>query len=296
MIKKTIEYIKIPKKVFYTVIALIIIALIAKALKPSVEEVDLATIEKGVFRKVIIDEAMTEFTNKKVLTAPADGITPSLDFNEGDAIKKGDVLISFTWDRIMQIKAPFDGYVLRIFEKDQRHVVRGTPLLEVGNSDELVVIAKILSEEVVDVKVGQKVFITKWGKEKPLEAKVIKIEKAAQEEISALGVKEQRVKVHMKILTERSVWRNLGDGFKVEVSIITEEIPDSLLLPVSSLFTIEGRTVIYIEEKGRSKVVLVEIGSQNREFALLKTPLKPGTKVVQYPGPNFHDGLRIKQR
>lgn len=296
MIRKTVEYIRIPKKLFYAIIIGSLVAMGFKMIKPTEQLVDLTTIQEGLFQKTIVDEAMTEYSEKQIITAPADGITPKLLYKEGNLVKTGMVLGYFKWDREIPIKAPFHGYILKIFEKDERHVPRGTPLLEIGDPSELVVIARLLSEEVVDVKLGQRAIISKWGKNQNLDAVVTKIEKAAEEEVSALGVKEQRVKVHLKITTDREVWKALGDGYKVEVAIITEQKENVLLLPISTLFSFEGKPAIYTVKDNKAKLTFIEVGEKNKNFAELKTKLSEGAKVIQYPGPSLGDGVKVKSR
>lgn len=296
MIKKTVEYIKIPKKIFFPILALVIIGALIKFLKPQVQLVDTGTITQGKFQKVIIDEGITEFKEKQILTAPADGITPKLALKEGDPVKKDQVLFQFKWDILFEVKAPFDGFILKVFEKDERHVARGTPIIEIGNNKEIFVTSELLSEEVVSVAEGQKVTISKWGGAQKLMAKVVKVEKSANEVVSALGVKEQRVKVHMEILTKKEIWKNLGDGYKVEVTIITDLKEDALLLPVGAIFSHENNPSIYIIEDKKIKLMNVEVGDKNQDFIHLKTKLPPKTQVVIYPGGNLSDGDKIKIR
>ncbi|MDA8792733.1 HlyD family efflux transporter periplasmic adaptor subunit [Bacteriovoracaceae bacterium] len=297
MIKKTIEYIKIPKKVFYTLLIIIVLLITFNALKPNTYTVDVSSLQQGLFQKKIIEEGFTEFTQKQIINAPADGISPHINLKEGDQVKKGQILLSFKWDQEIQITAPFDGSILKIFEKDQRHVPRGTPLLEIGNSDDIKVVANILSEEVVEVTPGQKVSIRKWGKEQELDAEVIKIESAANEVISALGVKEKRVKVHIKLLSKREVWNSLGDGFRVEVIIVTKESDNSLLLPVGALFNYDGMPSIYlVNKKDRLKLINVKVGAKNDEFVQLFSDVPLDSNVVMYPGSFLEDGIKVKIR
>lgn len=190
-----------------------------------------------------------------------------------------------------------DGFILQVFEKDRKHVVRGTPILEVGSPESVEIIAAYLSEEVLNIKKGQKALITNWGGDKPLSATVSEIEPQAREEISALGVKEKRVNVHLDILTDRMHWKSLGDGFRVEVSILVNEIPNVLLIPIGSLFSKDGQPAIFVIENDQLKLTPVEIGDRNQEFALLLSQnLQENVKVVLYPGSTLKNGDKIKVR
>jgi HlyD family secretion protein len=296
MIKKTVEYIRVPKKLFYTILIILVLFSVFKVLKPKAIPVDVTTVQKGLFQKSVIDEGQTEFKQKHVITAPGDGIVPTLKLRAGDPVKKDELLFNFILDFDFKVKSPVDGYVLRVFEKDKRHVVRGTKILEIGNPSKIEIIAKLLSEEVVDVKIGQKALITKWGKEEKLEAVITKIEPSAKEEVSALGVKEQRVKVHMEFTTEKSVWENLGDGYRVEVRVITKEIPDSKLIPISSLFTFEEKPSIFTIQNGKAVLQNLDIIDRNENFALVKNGPEIGASLVMYPGSELESGDKIKPR
>ncbi len=296
MTKKYAEYIRIPRKLFYVFLVSGIVALIYWSLRPEFAPVDLGEVSKGTFRQVIVDEGVSYFKNRYTISAPADGITPNLNIEVGDRVQKGEVIFKFLWDRGFEMKSPVSGFVLRVFEKDRRHVVRGTPILEVGDPNSLEIHSKILSEEVIDVKVGQKVIVSNWGKEEPLEAEVIKIEPTAEEEVSALGVKEQRVNVHMKLTSKKELWQELGDGFRVEVSIIVNEVNEAKLIPVGALFSSDGQPAVYVYRDKKVHLTPVQIGHQNREFAQLQSDLFPGTQVVLYPGSSLNDGDKATPR
>lgn len=296
MIKKAAEYIRIPKKLFYGLLFVVIAAAVVWSLKPQYTPVDLGVVQRGDFQQVIVDEGVTYFKERHMISAPADGITPKLNLEAGDPVKKGQVLIEFFWDTNFKVKSPVDGYILQVFEKDKRHIMRGTPILEVGNPNSLEIQSMLLSEEVISVKEGQKVRITNWGKDQPLQARVSRIEPTAKEEVSALGVKEKRVKVHMEITSPKELWQGLGDGYRVEVSVITDEVKDARLLPVGALFSNEGQPAVYIYRDKKIHLTPVEVGAQNREFARLKTDLPEGTQVVLYPGGALEDRQNAKVR
>lgn len=296
MIRKTVEYIKIPKKVFFGLIIIAVLVLIALSIKPNTTQVDVAFVRKALFQKMITDEGITNFKEKQIITAPADGIIPSHSWKVGNKVEKGQKLFSFEWDKNFIVKAPISGYILQVFEKDRKHVLRGSPLMEVGSPEQIEVIAALLSEEVVEVQVGQKAIITKWGGENPLEAIVTKIEPRAQEEVSALGVKEQRVNVYLDITTDHKLWENLGDGFRVEVSIITKKVEDAELIPIGALFSYQDQAAVFAVKQNRLQRVTLELGDRNQEFAELKTPWEESIAIVMYPASSLKEGDKVKFR
>ncbi|MCB9025828.1 MAG: efflux RND transporter periplasmic adaptor subunit [Bdellovibrionaceae bacterium] len=296
MIRKTVEYIKIPKKVFFGILTFIVLALVAFSFKPNLTQVDVAYVQRALFEKMITDEGITSFKEKQIITAPADGIIPSHPWKVGSQVEQGQKLFSFEWDKNFSVQAPISGYILQVFEKDRKHVLRGTPLIEIGNPEKVEVIAALLSEEVVEVQVGQKAIIKKWGGETPLQAEVTKIEPRAKEEVSALGVKEQRVNVFLDITSDRELWKNLGDGFRVEVSIIIRKVENAVLMPIGALFNDQEKPTVFAVEQGKLKKISLKLGDRNQEYAELKSPFDKKTPVVLYPASSLNEGDKIKVR
>ena len=68
--------------------------------------------------------------------------------------------------------------------------------------------------------------------------------------ISALGVEEQRVNVIVDFEDPREAWQALGDGFRVEVRIVTWEEDDVLSVPTSSLFRHEDGWAVLCRRGG----------------------------------------------
>ena len=296
MIKKAAEYIRIPKKIFYPTLAIVVIAAVTWNMRPQTTPVDIVSIEVGIFKRIVEEEGYTYFKDRHTLSAPTDGVTPALKWEVGDAVKKDQTLVEFLWDSTYYLKSPIDGVVLKVFEKDRRNVPRGTPLIEVGDPNSIEIHSKVLSEEVVDIKKGQKAQLKNWGKDFPLEAEVVRIEPSAQEVVSALGVKEQRVIVHLKILTEREKWKSLGDQFRLDLDIITDEVNDAKLLPVAALVSQETQPSVYVFKNKKISLTPIEIGMKNQTFAVLQSDLPVGTQVVIYPGSQLKDGLRVSPR
>lgn len=297
MLQKSLDYFRVPKKLFWILFTLIFIFLIFYYTRPSPLIVDSDTVKKTLFQSYLVDEGTSHYKERRILTAPADGVTPTLSLDEGEDVKKNQILFYFIWDKNIPIVSPFNGVILKVFEKDQRSVPRGTPLLEIGDPNSLEIKAAILSEQIIGVKIGQKAIITKWGGPQELSAKVTRIDPAAHEEISALGVKEQRVHIYLELTSDRKIWRQLGDGFRLEVKIIKDEKPNATLVPIGSLFRKDDQTVLYlIDEKSKARLIAVDVIDRNQEYAEIKNPLPEGQKVIIYPSSKIKDGSSVKER
>jgi HlyD family secretion protein len=77
------------------------------------------------------------------------------------------------------INAPAAGQVLRILEESARFVTAGTPLLEIGNPEDLEIVIDVLSQDAVKIAVGDRIQVTQWGGDDTLLAEVQRIEPAA---------------------------------------------------------------------------------------------------------------------
>ncbi len=95
----------------------------------------------------------------------------------------------------VRILSPVDGYVLKVFEESARPVQAGTPLLEVGDPDDLEGETDLFSADAAGVVPGMDVSIEGWGGDRPLRGRVSAVERSGFTKVSALGVEEQRVKV-----------------------------------------------------------------------------------------------------
>ena len=93
----------------------------------------------------------------------------------------------------VNVRAPVSGRVLRLIQESERVVVAGTPLVEIGDPDNLELVVELLSVDAVKVREGAIASVEGWGGT-PLTAKVTRVEPAGFTKVSALGIEEQRVR------------------------------------------------------------------------------------------------------
>jgi HlyD family secretion protein len=94
--------------------------------------------------------------------------------------------------RSFALRAPVAGRVLRIAQTSEATVALGAPVLELGDTQALEVVAELLTADALQAKPGRRVLIERWGGDGALEGRVRLVEPAAFTKISALGVEEQR--------------------------------------------------------------------------------------------------------
>lgn len=191
----------------------------------------------------------------------------------------------------VDLRAPVDGRVLRILEKDEKAVQSGTPLVEIGNPRLLEVVIDVLSSDAVRVKPGDPVYVEDWGGDGVLRGAVRRIEPAAFTKTSALGIEEKRVNV---IAMLEKPEPRLGDNFRVQAKIVTWRSERVLRVPVSSLFRGESGWALFVVEGGRAKIRKVKTGMRGADFVEVLSGISDGEQVIVHPPNELKEGMRVK--
>ncbi len=194
------------------------------------------------------------------------------------------------------IRSPVDGAVLKRLRESESVVPAGEPLLEVADPANLEIVSDLLSTDAVKVRRGQKVLIEQWGGEGPLHGVVRRVEPSGFMKISALGVEEQRVNVVVDFEDPRESRQALGDGYRVEVRIVTWEEEDVLSVPTSSLFRHGEGWAVFAVEEGKAVLREVEIGVRNGLIAQVLGGIDEGRQVIVHPSDSIADGVEVEER
>lgn len=194
----------------------------------------------------------------------------------------------------VEITAPANGCVLRVFEKSARVVTAGTPLLEIGDPADIEVVIEVLSRDGAAISPGTRVFLEQWGGSAPLEARVRVVEPAAFTKISALGVEEQRVNVIADIVTPPEQRRGLGDGFRVEARIVMWEGENILKVPAGALFRRGQEWHLFVLVNGRAELRTVKVGHSSGAETEIVDGVNEGETVIVYPGDRVREGRRVR--
>jgi HlyD family secretion protein len=191
---------------------------------------------------------------------------------------------------------PVSGVVLRLLQESARVVPTGEPLLEIGNLDDLEIVADFLSTAVVNVKAGQPVLIEQWGGDKALRGRVRRVEPSGFTKISALGVEEQRVNVLIDFEEPREVQERLGDGYRVEARIVVWSKDNVLKVPTSSLFRDGTQWAVYKVVDSTAQRQLVDVGQHSGLEAEVLSGLAEGDQIVVYPSDAIRPGVELARR
>ncbi|MDD2712995.1 MAG: hypothetical protein PHU77_08735, partial [Simplicispira sp.] len=135
------------------------------------------------------------------------------------------------------------GRVLRVVQASEGLVALGAPLLELGDTTHLEVVAPLLTTDALQARPGAPVRIERWGGPGVLHGRVRSVEPGAFTKVSALGVEEQRVNVLIDLTSPPAQWAALGDGYRVVVRVLTREADHATLVPLSALFPLPAQEV-----------------------------------------------------
>lgn len=199
-------------------------------------------------------------------------------------------------DRVIPLRSPLTGRILRVVNESERVVAAGEPLMEIGDPSDLELVVDLLSADAVKVSPGQRVIVEAWGGEVPLEGEVRRVEPFGFTKVSALGIEEQRVNVVIDLLTDREVWQRLGHGYQVDVRIVLWEGASVLRVPLTALFREGGDWCLFVARDGRAERRCVQVGVRNGVDAQILAGIESGEHVLAHPSDRVTDGTRIRPR
>jgi len=198
-------------------------------------------------------------------------------------------------DRVVTVRAPIDGLVLKRVRESESVVPAGDPLIELGDPSRLEIVSDLLSTDAVKIKRAARVLVEQWGGDRTLDAVVRRVEPSGFTKVSALGVEEQRVNVIADFVDPAAAFAALGDAYRVEVRIVTAEAAAVLKVPTGALFREGKGWAVYLVEDGVARKTNVTLGLRTGQEAEVTSGLTEGARVVLHPGDTLTDGTRIRE-
>src|SRR5690554_4618906 len=185
------------------------------------------------------DFARQEYQRLQSLAASRFISGEQLQQAETTATRAAAILRSTKFDEEVADRSPVTGALLNINRKSEGVIQAGEAILEVGDPSALEVVIDVLSFDATKLTFGLNTRLTGWGGP-ALDAVVRRVEPIGFEDVSALGVEEQRVKVIADMVSPYDQWKLLGDGYRVDAEFILWQSDNSLQIPASALFRHDG--------------------------------------------------------
>lgn len=177
------------------------------------------------------------------------------------------------------LQSPVDGMVLSLPAKQELVVTPGTVLASVAVPDKLEIKADILSDDLGEVSLKQRVKITApvLGV-KVLYGEVKEIYPLAEEKQSALGVIQRRVPVIVTLADPA----NLKPGYEVKVAIETSSRQDVVVIPREAVRTLkDGSKEVMVAADNRVEHRPVKTGIGDRENIEITDGLAAGEIIIR---------------
>lgn len=192
----------------------------------------------------------------------------------------------------IDLVAPADGMILEIYARSAQPVTIGAKIADIGDPHDLEAVVDLLSTDAVKIKPGTKAMIVDWGGS-PISATVRRIDPAAYEKTSALGISEQRVDA---ILDFDHIPPGLGDAFRIYARLVIWQSGNVVQVPIASLFRTGNDWQVFKLSNGSAERVTVTIGHMNDETAEVTGGLASGDRVVLHPSDTISDGSPLQLR
>jgi HlyD family secretion protein len=192
------------------------------------------------------------------------------------------------------VTSPIDGRVLKVIQESESVVSLGAPLLELGDPTDLEIVVDVLTTDAALVRDGAKVLFERWGGPVALEGRVRRVEPSGFTKVSALGVEEQRVWIVSDITSPHEQWMSLGDGYRVDVKIVVDEIERATVVPVGALFRRGDGWQVFVLEGSIARLRRVAVARRSGRVAAITDGLHPGETVVVYPPSALTEGSTVR--
>jgi len=253
---------------------------------------------KGSVAKDQLDQIQSEAKKARAVQGAAKA---AVDVSRADLERAKKTLQDYSRRRTetrdtVNVASPADGSIFKIYRESEGTVAAGEPLMDIGNAKNLEVRVDLLSSDAVKIKKGARVFFKRWGGQGTLTGIVRVIEPAGFTKLSSLGVEEQRVLVIADMTSPSDEWRALGDGYRLEAHFVIWEGKEILQVPASVLFRSGTKWAVFLEDNGKARQRIVEIGQRNGLTAEIISGMKEKERVIAHPDDSISDGALIRRR
>lgn len=196
--------------------------------------------------------------------------------------------------RLSRIAAPAPGTILERLHDGDAFLAAGTPLLSLGNLDDLEVEADVLTEDALRLEVGGEVWLQQALRGEAFPGRVLRIEPQAFTKLSSLGVEQQRVRV---LVRPENTPATLGVGYRLQARFITGRSQQALLLPRFAVVEMPGgQPAVFVVRGNTLHQQPVRLGLRGDSRLEVAEGLDAGDLVVANPDTSLRPGQRVRPR
>lgn len=192
---------------------------------------------------------------------------------------------------LARIVAPVDGVVLERYDRGEKPVAQGTPLLLLGNPKEIEVITDVLTEDALKLEIGDEVALEELSGETLVKGTVKRIEPQGFTKLSSLGVEQQRVNV---IVSVQDPPEDLGVGYRLHTRFFTGTRQGVLTVPRYTVLQAPDQSFyVFVVEDGEIVKQPIKQGLKSDLMIEIVEGLGEDSLVVASPDSTLEEGAPV---
>ncbi len=161
-------------------------------------------------------------------------------------------------------------------------VYSGQPFLTLPDLSEMVVVVAIHEADISRIKPGQAANITvETAREKTITGKVVRVAPMAAQQNMRWSDGIKRFNVDVALEGDVAALK-LKPGLTATCEILLDQIQGAVAVPVQSVFSHQGKVHVFVKDGVGARRVPVEIEKGNQQFAVVKSGVAPGDRVLLY--------------
>jgi RND family efflux transporter MFP subunit len=156
----------------------------------------------------------------------------------------------------------------------------GQPLMYLPDITSMQVETEVNEMDVEKVRTGQPVQITLDAvPDAVFHGTVSRVGSLAQHRVSKVSGKRTGVKVFDVTVDVTDADPRLRPGLSAQASILIDELKQVTYVPVEAIFNEEGKTIAYVRKGRRARKVVVDCGTGNDKYVIIRKGLERGDRV-----------------
>lgn len=177
------------------------------------------------------------------------------------------------------ITAPNTGYITNCNADKISSVIQGQSIATLKSQSTFIVYSDVLTGYVPYLKEGQKVLLKQSLKseDKTYNGEIKEIYNFAVNSYSALGLKEQRVRVIIDLLDSNV---DLYDGYELDVKFEIYNQRDKLSVPNSAVFKIDEQNYVFKAVRGKAVTTPVETEYKTNKESVIKSGIEKNDTII----------------
>lgn len=188
-----------------------------------------------------------------------------------------------------QLRAPGGGVVLQKYADEGDYLQPGSPVLTIGDPENLQVVADLSEQDVAGVTPGQEVEV-RWAGDP---GKVYRGEVARVAPSVTRGTMRENEYVVKVYITLKEAGTGLKPGANVDLTIYRVKPRRSLLVPNEAVVELDGKKAVFVVEGRTARRRAVDVGHSNELYTEIKSGVKAGELVVLAPE-GLQDGQQVR--